>query len=202
MLGYPSTYLVASLSLVCALGAAACKTQVIGGGDGAGGDGTGGAAGGGGAATTPPSVGGGGTGGFVVESPVAIAEWSSDQPYPWPDPDTLLVKITNYAPVCHGDLPTECAPELLWQYTIGIPPAAQVPGTYSLGDPGFSSSFFETAPNGDGTCMQGGGGGFSDGTIEVVSNDGSTIVITVSGAYSGIDLSADGTHAASICSAP
>ena len=48
MLGSSSTFLVASLSLGCALGAAACKTQVIGGG--LGGDGPGGAAGDGGAA--------------------------------------------------------------------------------------------------------------------------------------------------------
>lgn len=184
------------------LGTAACKTQVIGGEGGAGGTG-------GGMGTA------GGGGGLVFGPPSAIAEYAYTQPQPdpgptgttssgggtGPDPSTLFVRISNAQPACGVSVSFPCGPETVWQVSIGIPPSMQSPGgVYALSDPNLISSFSEGGSNGTPGDCWGGGGTFWDGTLEVLSNDGATIVIRLSGTASGLgDFSVDGDWSAPIC---
>lgn len=71
--------------------------------------------------------------------------------------------------------------------TVALDPSAQLPGVYALGS-GVDVSSSESGPNGDGTCWGGGSGGSSDGEVEVVSIDASSVhVRMVDGPYGPLD---------------
>jgi hypothetical protein len=118
------------------------------------------------------------------------------------DPKTLYVKIGNFPPSCAGGDPAPtCTSTLTWQVSIGIPPALQVPGVLQLADKSLISFVSESGISGGspGTCS-GGGGTFWEGTLEIVSIDAGTIVVTLSGtSANGSDFVADGTYVAPIC---
>jgi len=218
---FKTTNLSRSLTLVAfaaALGSAACTSTVIGGGTGGGGAGGDGGDGGG-------STGQGGSGGGVIVTigaPTAIAQYASMTPTPPPgsgsssstsvvssssggpgvDPSTLNVIIGNYGPICGGSFPYYCNPETVWQVSIGIPPAKQAAGgVYPLSDPDFTNFMSETGSNGSPGDCWGGGGSFIDGTVEILSNDGLTIVVRLAGTTNlGLaDFDADGDYTAPIC---
>jgi hypothetical protein len=202
-----------SLVLIGLFALGACKTTVIGGrgGEGGGDDGSGGTGGVGG------SYGEGGAGGGIVAGPPsAIAEYAYMTTPPPPggsssgggastgvDPNTLNVRIGNYGPTCGGSgtTPFACTPQVTWGISLGLPPDLQAAGTtVSLGDPALNTFFSESGSNGSPDDCWGGGGSYTDGTLEVLSNDGSTIVIRLSGTNAGLgDFSADGQYSAPIC---
>ncbi|MFT3770030.1 MAG: hypothetical protein QM820_31770 [Minicystis sp.] len=200
-----------SLGLItAALGAAACSTQVIGGnGDGEGGGGAGGGAG-----------GSGGQGGSVAVGPAsAVAEYehSLNKPTPDPsgtttatsssggstsvDPNTLYVRIGNQGPACGTSFQYACLPETAWQVTLTLPPDMQAAGgVFSLSDPAINGFISETGSNGSPGDCWGGGGTFADGTLEILSNDGATIVVRLSGTNDFVtDTEIDGDYTAPIC---
>lgn len=198
---------LATFALVAALGATACKSEVIGGGGGEGGEGgSGGGSHAGGAAgsvvgsvaeyasmmTGLPPGGGTGTGGA-----------SSSSGGPGLDPNTLFVKIGNDGPACGDTFPYDCNPGITWQVSIGLPPAMQVPGVYSLDDPAIIATEAESGSDpgnfGEPAACWGGGGSFTEGTIEVVSNDGATLVVRLQGTSGWVEFNADGQYAAPIC---
>lgn len=203
-----------SLILIGLLALGACKTTVIGGRGGEGGDG--GSGGGGGVGGTSGVGGEGGVGGGVVAGPAtAIAEYAymmSQTPPPGGssstsggggvDPNTLFVRIGNYGPACGNSFPYGCTNPPTWSVSIGIPPGMQTPGVYPLSNPaldGFASvSGSDSGVDGD--CW-GGGGSFTDGTIEIISNDGNTIVVRLAGTSGAgfTEFSADGEYTAPIC---
>lgn len=76
-------------------------------------------------------------------------------------------------------------------YTLSFDPNQLVPGVYPIGPGEVGLSFSETGSNGDGTCWGGGGGGFDDGTVEIVSIDESSIRVIVQSEF--LDGSIDAT---------
>ncbi|APR79446.1 Hypothetical protein A7982_04793 [Minicystis rosea] len=199
--------LLSILFFATALGATACKTAVIGGNDGEGGGG-GGAGGAGGS--------GGQGGSIVVGPPSAIAEYGSSVQDPPSDtgsttgggttpedPSTLHVRIGNYGPTCGGSAisPFTCTTTTVWQLSLTLPPELQAAGTVvQLGDEPFIGMFSETGSNGSPDDCWGGGGTFSFGTLEVLSNDGATIVLRIAGSNAGFsDVPVDGDYTAPIC---
>ncbi|MBK6519546.1 MAG: hypothetical protein IPG04_36790 [Polyangiaceae bacterium] len=62
---------------------------------------------------------------------------------------------------------------------VSLSPSAQAVGSYALGAGQVDVTLSESGPNGDGTCWGGGSGGFSEGTVEVLAIDGSSVQIRV-----------------------
>ena len=195
------------LLLAAALGATACKTTVIGGGDGGGGAGGGDQGG-----------NGGDGGGVIVGPPSAVAEYASSVKPPTPepsgstvgtttgsgggvDPNTLNLRIGNYGPTCGNSYSYACTPVTTWQVMIRLPPDLQGAGTLvPLSEPALNSFFSETGSNGSPGDCWGGGGSFIEGTLQVLSNDGATIVVRIAGSNNGIpDVAIDGDYVAPIC---
>ncbi len=59
---------------------------------------------------------------------------------------------------------------------VSLEPWAQAPGVYAMGGgSGVEVTVSESGPNEDGSCWGGGGGGFSDGQVEILSINGSEI---------------------------
>ncbi|EYF00748.1 hypothetical protein [Chondromyces apiculatus] len=86
------------------------------------------------------------------------------------DPDTLHVILGNYGPTC-GDpfgFNEDCT-VAEWHVGVSLPLAYQTPGIYDLADPNLNSFASEQLPSNDPEICSGGGGSFTDGTIEVVS---------------------------------
>ena len=213
------------LLLAAAHGAAACNTTVIGGNTGGGGgDGgfggfgsSGGPGGNGGFGTTgSPGSDGGAGGGSFAWPPSAIAQHGFP-PAPGTsssssvatttttggglDPNILYVHIGNYGPVCGGTYPwtSTCVSAATWEILIGLPPGQQAAGNVlPLSQPGLVSAFFEhgaaTTPS---DCWSA-GGSFADGTVEVLSNDGATVVVRLAGTFAGTN-DVDGDYTAPIC---
>jgi hypothetical protein len=179
-----------------------------GGGGGWGGAGAGGSfssSTGGGTGGSFSSSTGGGTGGSTSSSTgggAGGASTSSSSGGTGVDPNTLYVRIGNYGPTCGGSPSFSCDPVTVWEVSIGLPPAKQsAGGVYSLGDPDIISTFSESGGSGgaQGDCW-GGGGSFTEGTVEILSNDSLTIVVRLSGTNGGLsDVSTDGTYSAPIC---
>lgn len=194
------------LALVAALGATACKTEIIGGGGDVGGGGEGGT----GTINTFPATGGtggttGGAGGVVA----GVAEWATEMNEippggsPGFDPDSLFIKIGNNGATCGGTFSYGCNPGVVWQVSIGLPPTMQGPGIYALANPAISATSAETGgesggPGGPSECWAG-AGQFTEGQIEVLSNDGATIVVRLSGTSQFDQFDADGDYAVPIC---
>jgi hypothetical protein len=201
---------LALLAIVSALAAAACNATVIGGGTGNEGGGDTGPGGG--------SSGLGGTAGSGAVAPgptTAIAEYAYMMPggpppggsssgsggAPTLDPNTLYVKIGNYGPSCGGTFNWGCQAETMWEASIGIPPDMQgAGGVFPLSDPALLSTFEESGGGGQPNECWGGGGSLTDGTLEILSNDGATIVVRISGTNQAItDVAIDGQYTAPIC---
>jgi len=128
--------------------------------------------GGGGSSTSSSSGGGGGT-----------------------DPDTLFLIFGSGAKLCTDPYAMPCGE---WGVSIGIPPAYQKPGTYSLGPGTLLSSAHTRGPDeGGGNCSFG-GGSFFDGTIEIESIDANQVVFNLAGT-STLLVTADGHYAATRC---
>lgn len=151
------------------------------GGWGSGGWGTGGYYGGGGCGG---SYGEGGGCGYP------------DDPYP---SGMLFLKIGNYAPTCGDSYPPSCVSPASWQVTIGLPYYMQGPGLYSLSDPSISSNASASGQDPDypDACW-GSGGSFEEGTLQVLSNDGSIIVVRLNGTQK-FEFNADGQYVLPIC---
>jgi hypothetical protein len=65
---------------------------------------------------------------------------------------------------------------------VSLEPWAQAPGVYSMGNgSGVEVTVSESGPNEDGSCWGGGGGGFTDGLVEILSINGSQISLEVTG---------------------
>lgn len=77
--------------------------------------------------------------------------------------------------------------------TLSFDPNQLVPGVYPIGPTGVDLSFSESGSNGDGSCWGGGGGGFDEGTVEIVSVDASSIRVIVQSSF--LDASIDATAA-------
>jgi hypothetical protein len=201
--------LAAFFALSAMLCAAACKPVIIGGhheggSGGSGGCGTGGDSATGGGATGPVNA--------IAVPYVLIANapppdgsssdtGSSGAGGGGVDPNTLYVQIGNFSQSCGANDEPYCVGAPVWQVSVGIPPALQVPGVIQLSDPNLISFFSENSPNSEtpGDCG-GGGGSFLDGTLEIVSIDAGTIVVILSGTSSGFgDVDVDGEYTAPIC---
>lgn len=73
---------------------------------------------------------------------------------------------------------------------VNLAPEHQAVGVYPMGGAnGVNVSTSESGPNEDGSCWGGGSGGWDEGTVEVVSIDGSTIELRIVGGPVG-DLTA------------
>jgi hypothetical protein len=196
--------LAALLVLAAAIAVAACAPDVVVSGEGGSGTGGGGA---------PSSSSG------TIITPVALnalgVPYVLIQNNPPPpgaavgagggtsiDPNTLYVEIGNFTPTCVGGDPAPvCTSSLTWQISVAIPPALQVPGVLQLSDPNLLSVFSESGSEGGspGACA-GGGGSFTQGTLEIVSIDADAIVVILSGTSAvGSDFDADGQYTAPIC---
>jgi hypothetical protein len=197
----------AVFALASALGGSACKPVILGG-HGEGGGGTGGTGG--------CDTGGHGGGGvttavnaialpYVLLSPPSPPDGSSGAGGSFGvDPGTIYVQIGNFSQSCSAHQEPYCVGELVWQVSVGIPPALQVPGVLQLSDPSLISTFSQNDPAGPtpGEC-NGGGGSFTAGTLEIVSIDAGTIVVLLSGTTGGFGgfggFDADGEYTAPIC---
>ncbi|APR79445.1 Hypothetical protein A7982_04792 [Minicystis rosea] len=217
-----------SLLLAAALGAVACETAVLettSNGSGSNGDlggnggfgssgGPGGKAGQGGFGTSGPGGNGGQGGGSVAGPTSAIAEYASSLP-PKPstsstvaggagfDPHMLFVRIGNYGPACGNELHGPCGTVQLWEVRLGIPPNQQSAGTiFPLSQLDiFTSYSVLVAAEKQSDCF-GGGGYFKQGQLEILSNDGATIVVRISGSNTGVvqfGVDVDGDYAVPIC---
>jgi hypothetical protein len=122
------------------------------------------------------------------------------------DPNTLYVIVGSPVPACADPFGSsaQCGPT--FTVSIGIPPQLQQPGTLSLSSAALISTFSALgSPNSTtpGDCP-GGGGSFTDGTIEILSIDATQVVFTLSGTmmFAGDGVSddvADGTYVAARC---
>jgi hypothetical protein len=198
--------LAALLVLAAAIAVAACAPDVVVSGEG--GSGTGGGGGG-----VPSSSSG------TIITPVAPTALGvpyvliqNGSPPPGAtvgvgggssiDPNTLYVEIGNFTPTCVGGDPAPvCTSSLTWQVSVAIPPALQVPGVLQLSDPNLLSFVSESGSQGGapGTCA-GGGGSFTQGTLEILSIDADAIVVILAGTSAvGSDFDADGQYTAPIC---
>lgn len=74
--------------------------------------------------------------------------------------------------------------------TLSLDPNQLVPGVYPIGTTGVGLTFSESGSNGDGSCWGGGGGGFDDGTVEIVSVDASSIRVIVESEFLGVSIDA------------
>ncbi len=75
--------------------------------------------------------------------------------------------------------------------TLDLDPNQLEPGVYPIGPGGVGLSFRESGPNGDGSCWGGFGGGFDEGTVEIVALDDSSIRVIVRSSF--LDASIDAT---------
>lgn len=74
--------------------------------------------------------------------------------------------------------------------TLAFDPNQLEPGVYPIGPTGVDLSFSESGSNGDGSCWGGGGGGFDEGTVEIVAIDASSIRVIVQSQYLGGSIDA------------
>ncbi|XXT16468.1 hypothetical protein WME94_40170 [Sorangium sp. So ce429] len=111
---------------------------------------------------------------------------------PSPAPDDLYVLIGAPALSCADPYPGCDA----WHVRFIIPPAAQVPGVYTLNGQDLTSSFGVNGPDtGEDTCTAF-GGTFAPGTLEIVSIDATKVVVRLSGTDThGFDASGEYTAA-------
>jgi hypothetical protein len=77
--------------------------------------------------------------------------------------------------------------------TLSLDPNQLEPGVYPIGPGGAGLTFSESGSNGDGSCWGGGGGGFDEGTVEIVAVDESSIRVIVQSEF--LDVSIDATAA-------
>jgi hypothetical protein len=65
---------------------------------------------------------------------------------------------------------------------VSLEPWVQAPGVYPMGGgSGVEVTISESGPNEDGSCWGGGGGGFTDGIVEILSIKGSQISLEITG---------------------
>jgi hypothetical protein len=119
------------------------------------------------------------------------------------DPDMLFIKVGNEGPACGGSFSYDCKPGVLWEVSIGLPPAMQVPGVYSLSDPAIMATATASGSDpgnfGEPAACWGSGGSFTEGTIQVIDNDGLTIVVKIQGTGDWTEFDADGQYSVPIC---
>jgi hypothetical protein len=112
------------------------------------------------------------------------------------DPNTPFVVIGSNSPTClnpWGQL--VCA---TWRVMIGIPNDLFKPGVLSLSDTRImSSASSQGIDRGAGDCS-GGGGSYSQGSIEILSVDASTAKVRLSDTFK-FDFDADGDYDVAIC---
>lgn len=147
------------------------------------------------------SNGGGGVGGATFGA-IAMTEAQLDATYPSdptgdssaqsgggePPPSDRMAIFVDISPTSVG---LACSDPYGYDSTcvverdvlsVFIPTALLTPGTYSMADAGIAVGTSESGPNdGGGDCWGGGSGGWSDGTVEIVSVDEGQIQIVVTG---------------------
>jgi hypothetical protein len=123
--------------------------------------------------TTSSGQGGGGlgVGGGAPEPP-------SERLYVFLDDSDPSLTLTCSDPYAYS---AECSsPRKI--VVVSLEPWAQAPGVYAMGGgSGVEVSVSESGPNEDGSCWGGGGGGFSDGQVEIFSINGSHVSLVVTG---------------------
>lgn len=205
----PRTF--AFFALCLALGSAACASTIVTGGTGStddlGGGGVGGTGG------TIPGTGGVAVGGA---SAVAVPAWMTNPGsgsggcgacggaggqggYDGGDPQGVTLKIGNTFPSCWSTFSASCSAVTTWEVKIGLPSAYVAPGTYALTDPAILTMISAGGSEGGDTCW-GMGGSASQGAIQVLSNDGVTLVFSILGMETD-SFDANGTYAAPVCGA-
>lgn len=216
--------LLGSLVLVSVVGCGGIVSKGgSGGGDGgSGGDGggnEGGSGGDGGGVTSPPGTGGvgGDTGCSPAECGIADgvamtyaqlqsagsgsgssgSESGTTGPGGGPSPDTqfLIYGMGADAPSCSAPYGNGgCGG---WHVSISLAAELLQPGVIAFGS-GADFSFFESFDEGNGTCSGGGGGGFAQGQLEILSVDANSVHFIVSGIET-FDFDGNGEHIAARC---
>jgi hypothetical protein len=74
--------------------------------------------------------------------------------------------------------------------TLSLDPNQLEPGVYPIGPGGAGLTFSESGSNGDGSCWGGFGGGFDEGTVEIVTVDESSIRVIVQSEFLGASIDA------------
>src|SRR5439155_23563524 len=106
------------------------------------------------------------------------------------DPDNPYLFIGNGPPTCQD--PYAGPPCGRWSVTIGMPRSLFVPGVLRLDDARLISVESLTGPDrGGGDCF-GGGGSFTEGTLEIV-DIGPTVHVRLANTQK-LDLDADGAY--------
>ena len=145
------------------------------------------------------STGGGGVGGSAVAA-LVMSEAQLNSTYPSspnggssgqtggdPAPSGRLAFFIDQSPSAPGLF---CADPYAYDstcvvernvLTVFMPSDLVTPGVYSMGDNSISVGTSESGPNEDGSCWGGGSGGWSEGTVEIVSVDAQQIELIVSG---------------------
>ncbi|WP_199694090.1 hypothetical protein, partial [Sorangium cellulosum] len=113
---------------------------------------------------------------------------------PSPDPDDLYVLIGAPALSCAHPYAGCDA----WHASFIIPPAAQVPGVYTLNGRDLTSSFGVNGPDRGGETCAAFGGTFGPGTLEIVSLDATEVVVRLSGTPTS-EFDANGEYTATRC---
>ncbi len=183
------------LSLVIALGTAACGSTVVrGGGSDSDAD----------ALNNKPPACAPNCNPNEEEEPTALALLASQMPWYGDigsdvDPNMLYLIVGKHGSTCSDPYGSyECGSELKWFASIGLPPDLQKSGVISLAEPGLISSFSVTGPADEfGSCW-GGGGSFMDGTIEITSIDDTQVSFVLANT-SDFDFDADGSYTAARC---
>jgi len=146
------------------------------------------------------STGGGGVGGGTFAA-LVMTEEQVDSTYPpssdgstgqsgggTPPPSDRMAFFIDQSPTAPGLV---CSDPYAYDsmcvverniLTVFMPSDLVTPGVYSMGQGDIFVGTSETGPNeGSGDCWGGGSGGWSDGTVEIVSVDAEQIEIIVSG---------------------
>ena len=183
----PRFLLLTALAAV-ALGAAACNPSSSATSEST--SGSGGSGGGGGAVAHPPAVVGKAIGRpHSHTGPIDV------------DPNTLVLQIANHVQTCPGSLSPACTGDVSWLLTFNIPPALQVPGVLQLSNPDLRGQFSVSGASlgTPGDCVLD-AGSFSEGTLQIVSIDATTIVVKLAGTSgNATEFAADGEYTAPIC---
>jgi hypothetical protein len=154
--------------------------------------------------TSGSSSGNGGAGGSDPGEGNAIAMFRSQFPPSSVssgggdlDPNDLFVFIGDPAVTCEDPFAYGGCPH--WKVFIGIPPHLQEPGTYDLSAPDFLYSGYSVSGQNTGPddCW-GGGGSFSEGTLEITTIDSDWVRGQLIGTPT-FDFDVNGPFSASRC---
>lgn len=204
---------LAAILLAAPLTLTACAGQVIGGGgDEPGAGGSGGSGGSSGTGMGEPAVSA-----VVMTHGQYSAGWINYEKahhHGWPgegvldgpilgDPSDIYIHLSNEGVSClYSAVDLSCGGH--WEMALGLPLALQQVGTYSLKDPGIDAlstmleadEAFDSQP---GDCSGGGGSLVSDGTVEIISIDETSIQFRLTMEKSVWNVDPNGEYTALRC---